>query len=190
MKHQLKCILGWNESFSKPFKHTIYFCLIRIRDMSKSSKILHQVAIVVNDIEKAVELWSKILGIEKPQISETDTWDQTHMRFLNKPSEARAKLAFFRLDNITIELIQPVGQPSTWNSFLEKHGNGIHHIAFNIDKNLKEVIKDYENIGGYIEQKGKFKGGCYVYINAQENLGAIIELLSKNENECDDVIDK
>ncbi|WP_292000105.1 VOC family protein [Caldivirga sp.] len=135
-----------------------------------------QVAMVVPDIETAVKAWAKILGVDAPQVVETEDWEKTGMRFRGTPSRGRAKLAFFKLSNITIELIQPVGGPSTWSEFLEKHGPGIHHIAFNVD-NIDDAVKELLSIGGSVEQDGKFKGGGYVYVDAKKSLGAIVELL-------------
>ena len=39
--------------------------------------------------------------------------------YRGKPSDAKAKLTFFQLENITIELIEPVGENSTWKEFLD-----------------------------------------------------------------------
>ncbi|ABW01125.1 VOC family protein [Caldivirga maquilingensis] len=135
-----------------------------------------QVAMVVPNIEAAVKAWAKILNVNEPQIIETEEWEKTGMRFRGVPSRGRAKLAFFRLNNITIELIQPVGEPSTWSEFLKKHGPGIHHIAFNVG-NIDDAVKELLSVGGSVEQDGKFKGGGYVYVDAKGSLGAMIELL-------------
>ncbi|MGB9863853.1 MAG: VOC family protein, partial [Candidatus Saccharicenans sp.] len=68
-----------------------------------------QVGIIVKDIEKASRAYADVLGLDVPRWFLTDTVDIAHTEFRGKPSEARAKLAFFRLKNITIELIEPVG---------------------------------------------------------------------------------
>lgn len=135
-----------------------------------------QVAIVVPDIQSAVKSWAKLLGVNEPEIVETEEWEKTGMRFRGVPSRGRAKLAFFRLNNVTIELIQPLDGPSTWSEFLEKHGPGIHHIAFNVS-NVNDAVKVLKDIGASVEQDGKFRGGGYVYVDARRSLGAIIELL-------------
>jgi len=98
------------------------------------------------------------------------------MTFRGKPSPGRAKLAFFKLENIVIELIQPIDGPSTWQSFLDEHSEGIHHIAF-ITGNINESAKNISETGAIEEQKGFFKGGGYVYLDARKSLGAILELL-------------
>lgn len=135
-----------------------------------------QIGIIVSDIEKARKLWAKLLGVEPQPIIETDDWELTRMTFRGKPSPGRAKLTFFKLENIVIELIQPIDGPTTWWGFLDKHGNGIHHIAFTT-KNVNESIKILSELGAVEEQKGLFRGGGYIYLDARKSLGAILELL-------------
>jgi methylmalonyl-CoA/ethylmalonyl-CoA epimerase len=139
-------------------------------------KRVTQIAIVVGDIEKAIAIWSELLGLEKPSIEETEDLELTHMTFRDKPSKGRAKLAFLNLENVVIELIQPVDGPSTWQDFLDRHGEGIHHIAFHVE-NLEETLERFRKMGIKVEQKGDFKGGCYVYTDSKSELGATIELL-------------
>ena len=52
------------------------------------------------------------------------------------PSDAKAKPAFFTMDNLQLELIQPLGEESFWHDFPDEHGEGIHHIAFKV----KDII--------------------------------------------------
>lgn len=142
----------------------------------KNLKKVVQVAIVVKDIEKALNNWSKFLNIEKPKIVETENWEKTKAMFRGKPMHGRAKLAFINMDNIVIELIEPIDGSSIWSEFLEKYGEGIHHIAFAVE-NADECVQHLENIGGFKEQEGFFTNGRYIYVNALKSLGAIIEFL-------------
>lgn len=140
-----------------------------------------QVGLVVNDIEKASEKWAAILGFDEiPKPIITDEYGKAHTRFEGNPSEARAKLAFFRLENLTIELIEPIGRKSTWYEHLKKHGEGFHHIAFNVD-GIEENTSHLEENGGKVIQSGDFTGGSYSYINMPD-VGIIFELLTSNEN--------
>ncbi len=140
-----------------------------------------QIGLVVNDIEKATERWTAFLGFsEKPQIITTDGYEKANTHYEGKPTEARAKLAFFRLDNITIELIEPIGKNSTWYQHLKKHGEGFHHIAFNVN-GMEKSISFLENKGGKLQQQGDFTGGSYSYVNMPE-VGIILELLTSTGN--------
>ena len=139
-------------------------------------KRIVQIGIVVKDIERARATWAELLGVQEPPIVETEKWESTHMAFRGTPSKARAKLTFFNLENIALELIQPIGDSSTWQDFSEKHGEGIHHIAFNV-KNLEGTLEKFNKMKIEVEQKGEYKGGCYVYTDSESKLGAIMELL-------------
>lgn len=135
------------------------------------------IALVVRDIEKSSRAYADLFGAEVPKASLTDPLEKTNVRFRGKPTEARAKLAFLRLDNITIELIEPVGGPSTWQEFLEKKGEGVHHIAFRV-KGMEENVAVLEKRGGKLIQGGDFTGGSYAYLDMTGQLGVIIELLT------------
>ncbi|MGB4703909.1 MAG: VOC family protein [Candidatus Saccharicenans sp.] len=135
-----------------------------------------QVGIVVKDIEKAARAYAEILGTEVPTRFLTDTLDKAHTEFRGKPTEARAKLAFIELKNITIELIEPVGGPSTWRELLDEHGEGVHHLAFEV-KGMDEKIKLLAGHGLPLIQKGDYEGGRYAYIDGTKRLAVILELL-------------
>lgn len=136
-----------------------------------------QIGIVVRNIEESIKVWEKLLGVKASGVVETEPLEKTGMKYKGKVSEGRAKLAFLQLENITIELIEPVGGPSTWRDFLEKHGGGIHHIAFNLES-IEEVKKNLKELNICIEQEGSFTGGAYAYTDPSSPLGLIIELLT------------
>jgi len=150
---------------------------------NKEFRRIVQVGIMVRDIEEARFAWAQLLGVEQPPIVETEGWESTHMTFKDTPSNGRAKLAFFKLENIIIELIQPIGGPSTWQGFLAEHGDGIHHIAFNI-QDLEATLERLEEMGIGVEQRGDYKGGCYVYADSKGKLGATIELLHSHREKA------
>lgn len=135
-----------------------------------------QVGIVVKDIEKASRAYAEVLGTEVPAWFLTDKIDKAHTEFRGKPTEARAKLAFIELRNITIELIEPVGGPSTWREFLEERGEGVHHLAFEV-KGMDEKIKLLAERGLPLLQKGDYEGGRYAYVDGTGRLAVILELL-------------
>ena len=135
-----------------------------------------QIGVVVKDIEKASAAYAELLGVAVPHWSWTDTEDNAHTRFKGKPSPARAKLAFFELKNITLELIEPDRNPSTWREFLDAKGEGVHHIAFEI-KGMDDKTALLEKKGMPLLQKGDYEGGRYAYIDGATKLGLILELL-------------
>ena len=142
-----------------------------------SDKQMMQVGIIVSDIEKSAEAWTNFLGNEEiPEIIEATGDDKNPTEFKGKPSDAKARLAFFRLDNITIELIEPLGGESTWQEFLDTKGEGIHHIAFNVE-GMESYIKNFGENGIPMIQHGGWETGEYGYFDGSNGLALIIELL-------------
>jgi methylmalonyl-CoA/ethylmalonyl-CoA epimerase len=141
-----------------------------------TSKKLAQVAIIVKDIDAARNAWAKLLGIEVPAVSIAESNSARPTLYMGKSSDAKAKLAFVTLENIQIELIQPMGGKSTWQEYLDKHGEGIHHVAFQV-KGIDGVEKRFDMQGDPTVQLGGWDGGAYSYIDASQNLGCILELL-------------
>jgi methylmalonyl-CoA epimerase len=144
-----------------------------------TNKKMMQVGIIVKDIEKSAANWADLLGLEKsPEIKMAAVSESVPTEYKGKPSEATAKLAFLKLENITIELIEPVGEHSTWKEFLDTKGEGIHHIAFNV-KGMDGYIEKFENRGIPMIQRGGWATGEYTYMDGSNNLGLIIELLEQ-----------
>jgi catechol 2,3-dioxygenase-like lactoylglutathione lyase family enzyme len=144
------------------------------------TNIVTQVAIIVGDIEAKARAWSEILGLPMPEIIITDTVDKTQAEYKGKPTTALAKLAFFHLGQLDLELIEPVNGPSTWKDQLDQHGDSLHHIAFVI-KGMKEKIAYLESKGVPLVQRGEYTGGRYAYLDGMPQLGTILELLENDE---------
>jgi methylmalonyl-CoA epimerase len=141
-----------------------------------TSKAVTQVAVVVKDIDKACNTWAKVLGVKVPEISIAESHSSRPTLYKGERSDTKAKLAFIAMDNLQIELIQPLGGKSTWQEFLDKNGEGIHHIAFAV-KNINGMEKQFELEGMPTVQSGGWDGGAYSYIDASKELGCVLELL-------------
>jgi hypothetical protein len=143
------------------------------------TKFVTQIGILVHDIEKTAQAFADFFGVEKPSWSLTDTLDKAQTQFRGKSSEARAKLAFFNLGSLQLELIEPDHNASTWRESLDKDGEGPHHIAFVVE-GLKEKVTALEHKGMPLLQKGEYTGGRYAYIDTSRDLKVIIELLEND----------
>ncbi|MGL4612062.1 MAG: VOC family protein [Trueperaceae bacterium] len=138
-----------------------------------------QIAIVVHDIEAKVKAWADVLGVPAPEIMTTAPLEGSQLNYQGEPSEARAKLAFFNLGQVALELIEPIDGPSTWRDQLEQHGESLHHIAFNI-QGMKEKIAYLNTKGVPLVQTGEYTGGRYAYMDSTPKLGAVLELLEND----------
>ena len=145
--------------------------------MYEDFKRVTQVAMVVKDADAVAKVLAKIFGVEIPEGRLTDPYEKGHATYRGEPTEARSKLVFFEMDNLQIELIEPDGKPSTWQQYLDDHGEGIHHIAFFVKDMEGEIIR-LGAIGMNLEQRGQYTGGEYAYLNGGELLPCIFELLA------------
>jgi methylmalonyl-CoA/ethylmalonyl-CoA epimerase len=138
-----------------------------------------QIGILVHDIEKTAKVYAEFLGIE-PRFVLTGPYEEAQTEYMGKPSAARAKLAFFKIGpSLDLELIEPDHEPSTWRHDLEKYCEGVHHIAFVID-GMQEKVLTLKNKNMPLLQKGEYTGGRYAYIDANEELKLVLELLEND----------
>ncbi len=135
-----------------------------------------QIGVVVKDVEASAKGYAAALGVPAPAWELTDPVEKAHTLYMGKPSPAQAKLAFIELPNIVIELIEPVGGPSTWRDFLEAKGEGVHHIAFEV-KDMPKRLEELKAKGVELIQSGDYTGGRYAYVDATARCGLILELL-------------
>jgi methylmalonyl-CoA/ethylmalonyl-CoA epimerase len=140
------------------------------------SRAIAQIAIVVHDIEKAVEAYSRVFGMEKPPIIITDEYEKAQTWYRGEASQARCKLAFFKMGQVEIELMQPIGEPSVWKDILDQRGEGVHHIAFWVP-DTDATVKYLDAQGMPMIQQGQFTGGQYTYVDSEPQLGVMLELL-------------
>jgi 4-hydroxyphenylpyruvate dioxygenase-like putative hemolysin len=135
-----------------------------------------QIGIIVKDAEKTASHYAEVFGIPKPAVVPIadDAFANTNYR--GQSSTAKGKAAFFDLGPVQMELIEPVGTPSTWEEFLRTHGEGIHHIAFKT-MDMDAARKFLASKGMDTIQSGAWDGGQYTYIESTQQLGTILELL-------------
>ena len=144
--------------------------------------IMCQVGLIVRDIERSSEAYSRVFGLPIPEVIITDGPEIAHTQFRGQPTDARAKLAFFDMGQVSLELIEPIGGPSTWREFLDERGEGVHHIAFTVE-GTDEVVAFLAEAGIPVVQQGDYTGGRYTYVDSAPTLGVILELLENFESE-------
>ena len=99
--------------------------------MNDGFRLAH-IRIAVADMEKAIDVFTRLLGLKPSQISEL--------------AAQKVKIAFFpgKGGSGEIELVAPLGEGSTVERFIQKNGEGLHHLCIkvpNIDAKLKELAE-------------------------------------------------
>jgi methylmalonyl-CoA/ethylmalonyl-CoA epimerase len=113
-----------------------------VRGIIMIKKIDH-VGIAVRSIDAAREFFEKALGLT---CEGTETVDSQ-----------KVKAAFFSIGENHIELLEPTSDDSAVAKFLEKNGEGLHHVAYWTD-NMEEQLKKAENAGCRLINKTPVEG--------------------------------
>ena len=139
-----------------------------------------QVGLIVKNVEKSKVKWAEFLGCQVPATVGAGEYEVTQTVYKGKKApKAACKMAFFDVgNNMQMELIEPNGKKSTWQDFLDKHGEGIHHIAFKV-KGTDKVLKTCSDAGYKCIQRGKYgdASGEYAYLDTGKDLKCIVEFL-------------
>ena len=93
-----------------------------------------QIGAVVEDIDRSIQALSDIFGIGPFRVImwPPEDRDDIQREYYGEPAGFTARMAFAELGAIELELIQPISGRSIWSDFLKEHGEGIHHIRFNV----------------------------------------------------------
>jgi len=144
------------------------------------TNVVTQVGFIVRDIEVTRKKFAEFFVVEPPPLVDGGKFEITGTVVNGKPApEANCLMAFFDIGpNVRLELIQPNGVESTWQDFLDKNGEGIHHLAFNIE-GMDKMVLACEDFGMKCVQRGKYGDGSgeYAYMDADSDLKCLIELL-------------
>src|SRR5688572_3852114 len=92
-----------------------------------TDKIVDQVSIAVHSLEKGLGFYQKLLGLSLITIEEV-------------PSES-VRVAILQASDTRIELLEPTNNSSPISKFLEKRGEGVHHIAYRVENLEAEVAR-------------------------------------------------
>jgi len=142
----------------------------------KNWKFLHT-GLVVKDMDKAIKYF-EALGVGPfPPFLGGPGMAFTGKTVRGKPSDYDMDLRLARGDmgGMGLELIQPLKGRSVYGEFLEKKGEGIHHIAFGVD-DLDAAIADIEKRGFKVVQTGAFGTAKFAYFESEKPGGMFIEL--------------
>ena len=140
-----------------------------------------QVGFVVNDIEETKEKYALLFDCLAPEARPCGEYEIMQTRVFGEPApKANCKLAFIDLTpGVQLELIEPNHEPSVWRDHLDKYGEGIHHIAFQVENGDEVIDRLKKEFGAVVEQEGNYGDGSgrYVYLGGQKSLKGRIELL-------------
>lgn len=136
-----------------------------------------QINIIVRDIEEAAAKWADLLGIEKPAIRLNHLEGGPNYRYRGKPVSCDLLVCNIAMDGFVIELHQPAGGESSFQEFLDRHGNGVHHLGFEVGDRRDEVIAQLE-AQGYDTGRtvGIYPGSSWTIVDSEDTLGVNLNI--------------
>ncbi len=132
----------------------------------KPSYIEH-IGIAVKDLRSAIEFYEKMLGQTCYNIEEI--------------ADQKVRTAFFKVGQTKIELLQSTDPEGPIGKFIEKKGEGIHHIAFSVEK-IEEKLEHASAMGVKlidIKPRKGAEGLDIAFLHPVSTSGVLIELCEK-----------
>ncbi len=130
-------------------------------------KQISHLGIAVKNLEEAREFYRSVFGLESsdPIIV----------------GDGKLKVSMVEVGGVLIELLQPVGDEGVIANFLEKRGEGFHHICYEVE-DIKAEIASFKATGIEVLDEVKPSAeGMIVFLHPRGTHGVLVELVEKKE---------
>ncbi len=134
-------------------------------------KKINHIAVAVKDVEASSRLFSEVLGFSGGGIEVFDNFE--------------VKVAFFAIGDVKIELVEPLNPDGGVAKFLAKRGEGIHHIAFEVD-DVAAALDHYKSKGVRLINERPEPGAndtLVAFLHPKSTGGVLVEILQPATSE-------
>lgn len=135
----------------------------------KLSHIEH-LGIAVKSLEEAIPYYEQVLGLKCYSIEEV--------------ADQKVRTAFFKIGQTKLELLESTDPEGTIAKFIEKKGEGIHHLAFAVEDGVQNALTELEGKGVKLIDKAPRKGAeglNIAFLYPKSTIGVLTELCEKPE---------
>jgi methylmalonyl-CoA/ethylmalonyl-CoA epimerase len=125
---------------------------------------IEHIGIAVNNLESGISFYEKVFGLKCYSIEEVP--------------EQKVRTAFFLIGQTKIELLESTDPEGPIGRFIEKKGEGIHHIAFAVDK-IEEQLLHAEKMGVQLIDRVPRRGAeglDIAFLHPKSTSGVLIEI--------------
>lgn len=132
-------------------------------------KKIDHLGIAVKSLDEAIKFYENSLGLQYEKIEEIPT--------------QKVKTAFFSVGDTHLELLEPTSDDSPIAKFLEKNGEGIHHVAYHSD-NVQEQLNKAQESGCKLinpEPVPGAGGKKVAFLHPKSTHGVLTEFCSSQE---------
>jgi methylmalonyl-CoA/ethylmalonyl-CoA epimerase len=128
---------------------------------------IEHIGIAVKDLRSAITLYEKLLGTKCYAIEEV--------------ADQKVKTAFFKVGETKIELLESTSPDGPIGKFIEKKGEGVHHIAFAVD-DVAGALRESEANGIQLIDQQPRKGAeglSIAFLHPKSTGGVLVEVCQK-----------
>ncbi|HUJ09373.1 MAG TPA: methylmalonyl-CoA epimerase [Verrucomicrobiae bacterium] len=132
-------------------------------------KGIDHIGIAVKSIAEAKKFWVDTLGLELLRIEDVP--------------EQKVRVAMLKAGETTVELLEPTAPDSPVHKFIEKRGEGLHHVTFQTDK-LAERLKALKTAGvNLIDERPRAgaSGAGIAFLHPKSAHGVLVELCEPHD---------
>lgn len=127
------------------------------------------IGIAVKDLDERVTYYTNVLGMKLINVEEVES--------------EKVKVAFIDAGNTHIELLEPLTKESAIYKYLEKRGEGIHHIALAVTDIEQEMARMRAEGARLLSEEPKIGAGGakVVFIHPKSSFGVLYELVDRTQ---------
>lgn len=132
---------------------------------------IEHIGIAVRNLEEAIKFYEETFGLKCYAVEEV--------------KDQKVRTAFFKVGQTKIELLESTEPDGPISKFIEKRGEGVHHLAFAV-KNIEAALTETEKKGIQLIDRKPRKGaeGLEIaFLHPKSTFGVLTELCEKKEKE-------
>lgn len=140
-------------------------------EAKQSPKKIAHIGIAVHSLDETVPFYTEQLGLTLEGIEEVES--------------EQVKVAFIKIGETMIELLEPLSESSAIHKYLEKNGSGIHHIALEVD-NIEQRLEQLKNNGIRLiheQPKSGANNSKIAFLHPKSSFGVLYELCEHEGSE-------
>lgn len=122
------------------------------------------IGIAVKNVEESARVYERLLGVSPGEVEVSE--------------EQKVKVICFHLGKIRIELLEPASPDSPIARFIEKRGEGVHHVAFCVN-NVQQTLQDLESANFQLIDRTPKRGANnknIAFLHPKTSCGVLVEL--------------
>ncbi len=125
---------------------------------------VEHIGIAVSNLEESIKFYEEVLGLTCYSVEEV--------------KEQKVKTAFFKLGQVKIELLESTDPEGPIAKFIEKRGQGVHHLAFAVD-DIQGALEELDQKGVTLIDKTPRKGAeklDIAFLHPKSTHGVLMEI--------------